>query len=240
MAMQATRAAPWTTLLVLTLAAVGCGGGGGGAPGEGAAAPTLTQVSPDSSFPSGGIAITVRGSGFLDDAPGTNTVRIGNLAAASVVVVSDTELTCRVPAGVAGLVDVQVSNDNGTARLTDAFTYFVDPPAFQPSSQSVSRDEPGVTQSEFAEVCCAGDYVYAAWQDARTTAGGFDIYFNRSTDAGSTWLATDVRLDTNPDLVGGDSSTPRICCEGARVHVVWHDGQGGSKADIYASSTVPE
>ncbi len=72
-------------------------------------------------------------------------------------------------------------------------------------------------------ICCSGDAVYVVWYDDRS--GSNDIYFNRSLDAGATWLPTDQRIDTAQ--AAADSREPVICCDGARVYVAWFDDRGG-------------
>lgn len=87
------------------------------------AEPTVTVVNPGSGPEAGGTPITITGTGFQNNDPGTNTVTIGGTAATGVSVVSDTSITCTTPAGTEGDVDVVVSNDNGTGTLVDGFTY---------------------------------------------------------------------------------------------------------------------
>jgi hypothetical protein len=119
--------------LVLSLAP-GCGGGGGAAPPQDPGTPnpppptpdepTVTAVAPPVGSVDGGTLITVMGSGFADDDPGTNTVTIGGAQATGVAVLDDGNLTCTTPPGTAGMVDVVVTNDNGTGTLVDGFRYF--------------------------------------------------------------------------------------------------------------------
>lgn len=83
-------------------------------------APTVTTVSPATGVAAGGAAVTLTGTGFQAGA----TVKFGTTAAASVVVVDGTTITCVSPAHTAGAVDVVVTNPDlqlGTA--TAAFTY---------------------------------------------------------------------------------------------------------------------
>lgn len=90
------------------------------------ARPTLTAVTPPNGPAAGGTTVTLSGSGFQLNSPGTNTVTIGGVSAASVSVLGDTELTCITPAGTAGTtLDVVVTNANGTATLFGAFSYDV-------------------------------------------------------------------------------------------------------------------
>ena len=76
-----------------------------------------------------------------------------------------------------------------------------------------------------ARICAGGSSVYAVWHDARD--GRSDIRFNRSHDGGLSWLADDLRIDT--DAPGqSDSVEPRIACSGGNVYVVWQDFRGGT------------
>ncbi len=73
-------------------------------------------------------------------------------------------------------------------------------------------------------IAASGDSVYVAWEDIRTGPGTTpDIYFNRSTDAGRTWLTFDRRLDTLPPG-SRTSSDPQIAISENSVYVVWHRG----------------
>jgi len=93
-------------------------------------------------------------------------------------------------------------------------------------------DPAGANFSSKPQMSCVGNNVYVAWNDTRD--GASDIYFQKSTDAGRTWLAADVRLDT--DAAGTQQSlTPVICCNGSTIYVVWSDFRNGGslKADLY-------
>jgi len=85
--------------------------------------PTLAAITPDQGFAAGGELVTLTGSGFSNFNPGINIVSFGGALATAVTVLSDTQLTCITPAGLAGLVDVVLSNDNGAALSSDAFRY---------------------------------------------------------------------------------------------------------------------
>lgn len=86
---------------------------------------SVTGVAPSSGSTAGGTAITITGTGFLEDA----TVNMGS-PATSVVYVNDTTLTAVTPARPAGAQDVGVSQDGGTfsSSLILGFT-FTSPPA---------------------------------------------------------------------------------------------------------------
>lgn len=87
--------------------------------------PTVTSVVDDRGSTSGGLGVTVHGTGFVVNAAGTNTVRFGDTPATAVVVVDDLTITCTTPAGSAGSASVSVSNDNGVGVLPTAFLYVV-------------------------------------------------------------------------------------------------------------------
>jgi uncharacterized repeat protein (TIGR02543 family) len=81
---------------------------------------TVTAISENQGSTAGGNTVTITGTGFVAGA----TVTIGGKACTNVVVVSATSITCVVPAGVAGVVDVVVLNgDNQTQTLAGAYTY---------------------------------------------------------------------------------------------------------------------
>lgn len=82
-------------------------------------APVLDSVSPANGAAAGGDAVTLTGSQF----EGVTGVTFGGVAATSVEVVSDTEVTCVAPAHAAGAVDVVVTNPVGSDTLTGGFTY---------------------------------------------------------------------------------------------------------------------
>ncbi|MBL9086968.1 MAG: exo-alpha-sialidase [Planctomycetia bacterium] len=98
----------------------------------------------------------------------------------------------------------------------------------------LDTDVAGAAASEAPRLALAGTNVYVVWQDARN--GARDIYLNRSADAGTTWLAADVRLDTNAAGVAG-SHEPRIAASGAYVYVTWFDQRNGLP-DVYANASA--
>ena len=89
--------------------------------------PIVSSISPSTGSIAGGTSVTIMGKRFDFDAEDTNsmTVRFGDAYATSIVVLSDTQLTCVTPAHDAGAVDVRVSNQTlgTTARTANGFTY---------------------------------------------------------------------------------------------------------------------
>lgn len=99
----------------------------GARPGSDLPAATITAVAPSSGSPSGGTAVTITGTTFIDQG---SDVFFGGKAATNVVVVSPTSITCRTPAGTFGAqVDVLVRTPGGVSAPAPAakFTY-LDPP----------------------------------------------------------------------------------------------------------------
>ena len=85
-------------------------------------APTILTVSPTSGPTSGGTAVTVTGTNLTD----TDQVTFdGNPAPFTVL--SPTTLSAVTPPGTAGLVDVSVSSEGGTATAVGAYTYVAGP-----------------------------------------------------------------------------------------------------------------
>ena len=83
------------------------------------ALPTIASVSPTSGPLTAGTSITIAGTNFITGA----TVKVGGVAATSVVVVSSTSITAVTPVGTAGAKDVAVTTVGGVATKTTAFTY---------------------------------------------------------------------------------------------------------------------
>ena len=83
------------------------------------AAPTVSSVSPSSGITTGGVSVTLTGSGFLSGA----TVTIGGVSCVSVVVVSLTSITCTTGASSTGSANVVVTNTDGqSGTLSGGFT----------------------------------------------------------------------------------------------------------------------
>jgi hypothetical protein len=91
-------------------------------------------------------------------------------------------------------------------------------------------DTAGANGSGGPDISVSGDNVYVVWYDSRN--GAWDIYFNYSLDAGVTWQASDIRLDTGDTAGASDSWRPKISSAGNNVYVVWFDTRNGNE-DIY-------
>jgi len=84
-----------------------------------AAAPTVTNVSPNTGPLAGGTSVTITGTNFAAPA----TVAFGSNAATNVAVLNSTSITATTPAGVAGSVNVAVTSNGQNGTLNSAFTY---------------------------------------------------------------------------------------------------------------------
>lgn len=101
------------------------------------------------------------------------------------------------------------------------------------SDVRLDTDGAGAGASARAKICCEGASVHVVWEDERNT--GSQIFYNRSTDSGTTWLTSDERIDHGP--LGARAQQPEICCDDQEVSVVWRDTRNGgsSEQDIYAN-----
>ncbi|MHC4944462.1 MAG: IPT/TIG domain-containing protein [Planctomycetota bacterium] len=90
--------------------------------------PSLISVSPNNGPESGGTAVTITGTDFTT--LGTTSVTFGGASAANVAVTNTTAITCETPPGMAGLVDVEVTNDFGSDILVNGFAYNAPPSVF--------------------------------------------------------------------------------------------------------------
>ncbi|HVA09133.1 MAG TPA: IPT/TIG domain-containing protein [Acidimicrobiales bacterium] len=85
------------------------------------AAPAVTGINPNSGPTAGGTVVTITGTGFQC----VTGVKFGSTPASSFTVVSPTDISATSPPGAAGVVDVTVTNCNGTSPTgtADQFTY---------------------------------------------------------------------------------------------------------------------
>lgn len=105
-------------------------------------------------------------------------------------------------------------------------------PAFLAADARLDADAPGAAFSFNPRIDCDGDDVYVIWTEQRS--GQPDIYFRRSTDAGTSWHP-EIRLDNG---VAGAFASYGACLvrDGARLHVAWLDERNGA-ADVYYTTS---
>jgi hypothetical protein len=70
-------------------------------------------------------------------------------------------------------------------------------------------------------MCAVGSTVHLAWEDDRN--GQDDIWYQRSTDGGLTFLPADVQLDASGPAAGDGDFGVKIACEGSIVAVAWDE-----------------
>ena len=90
------------------------------------------------------------------------------------------------------------------------------------------------------QIAAVGDAVYVTWFDERhgpSPLPNTAIYFNRSLDAGRSWLPEDVRLDTGIPAGQFRNMFPRIAASADAVYVVWQDARNGM-GDIYVNVSL--
>ena len=82
---------------------------------------TLTAISPNSGTASGGVGVTLTGTGLT----GATSVTFDGVPATSINVVNATTITAVTPAHAAGAVNVAVFTPAGAAQLTNGYTYLI-------------------------------------------------------------------------------------------------------------------
>ncbi len=106
--------------------------------GGGISTPTFTSIDTHTGTTAGGTSVTITGTGFVTGA----TVTIGGVNCTSVIVVSETSITCTTGAHSAGAVNVVVTNpDTGSVTGTGVYTYFIPSvPVSAPTIISIAPD----------------------------------------------------------------------------------------------------
>ncbi len=106
---------------------------------------------------------------------------------------------------------------------------------FFPGDLRLDTDLAGNAASKYPRIVAdAQGHVYVVWQDLRRGSYS-DIYMNRSSDNGNTWLSADQRLDT--DKGDADSFAPLLVLgQGSALHVAWQDWREGLPIVQVASS----
>ncbi len=95
--------------------------------------------------------------------------------------------------------------------------------------QRLDKDFKGAANSDWVQVVASGDSAYAIWLDYRD---GFPAtYFNRTDDAGLSWLKYDQRLDSLPAEAGGIFGV-YLYVAGKRLYLTWADRRTGN-FDVY-------
>ncbi len=180
------------------------------------AAPTVTNISPNSGPLGGGTTVTITGTGFRSGV----LVTIGGGAATSVNLVSSTSITAITPAGSAGAQNVVVTNTDGqTITLTSGYTYLATACAgdcyLEGSSPNFAQDlaigteRQGPSGSTLTLQFANGTSGFKIWKEK----GGTRI-LNSSGIAANGWqkqLTRAGRAFTSTDFTTGSNISGRVC-----------------------------
>lgn len=103
---------------------------------------------------------------------------------------------------------------------------------------AVQLDTDGVASSTSfdAKVGASGSSVYVIWLDLRPGPSA-DVYFNRSLDAGASWLASDIRIDVGDLPAGSQSLDASLAAQGSSVYIAWQDHRNGD-GDVYFNRSL--
>ena len=85
--------------------------------------------------------------------------------------------------------------------------------------------------SRYPRIAAEGYSVFVLWREERLFLGSV-LEFQRSIDAGASWLAEQVRLDAGGAWGTTNVGFPEIAASGASAYAVWDDYRNG-EADIY-------
>ncbi len=95
----------------------------------------------------------------------------------------------------------------------------------------------GVGYAQYSHMAVDGASLFFAWLDFRAdptnaTFGG-DVYFDRSRDSGTTWLAHDRLLDGGSwPYISFNRPHPRVAATGSSAYVTWSDARNGD-GDVF-------
>jgi hypothetical protein len=111
------------------------------------------------------------------------------------------------------------------------------------SNQMINSDPSGVHNTGSSIITNnSGKRVYLVWHDDRWSPGSSDtdIYFDRSSDYGTTWLSSEIQVDDTPN--GGNSFDAHIALKDGSgddsLYVTWADYRNGIDNDIYYSNST--
>ncbi|WP_447096819.1 putative Ig domain-containing protein [Pseudomonas sp. CF10PS3] len=212
-------------------------------------APTLTSVSPNTGSTAGGTSVTLTGTNFVN----VTGVTIGGSTASSVVN-SGTSITSVTPAHAAGPVNVVVTTSNGTATLTNGFTYTVPAPTVGPVSATVASGSSAnpitlnlsggaATSVAVASGAAHGTATASGTSITYTPTAGFfgsDSFTYTATNASGTSSPATVTLTVSaPTLVISPTSLPNGTVNTAYSQSL--NTTGGTAPYTYAitSGTLP-
>ena len=212
-----------------------------------APAPTISSVSPQNGSTLGGTAITITGTNFT----GAISVKVGGVAATSVVVVSATSITAVTPASTTiGAKTIVVTTPSGSTTQAISFTYFVPAPTISsvtPSSGSTlggttitvtGTNLTGATSVKVGGVAATNVLATATSITAKTTAGDAGLKDVAVTTAGGTATKTGAFTYIAPPVI--TSVTPAIgpTIGGTAITITGTNFTGASSVKIGANAAT--
>jgi hypothetical protein len=105
--------------------------------------------------------------------------------------------------------------------------------SFAPATY-ISSLPAGTADAINVAIAADGASCHVAWADDRQGAGE-EVWYQRSQDAGATWLAADIQLDSSPGGIGdAQTSTLAIAADGNTVAVSWlEERTSASNEELY-------
>src|SRR5262249_18619064 len=97
----------------------------------------------------------------------------------------------------------------------------------------LDSDVPSAGQSFQPRIVANGLAVAVVWCDARVRLD-WEIYFDRSTDGGTTWLNAEVPLG----LLAGNASYPTLVASGPALYAAWIEDVAGPVDTVAANRSL--
>ena len=168
----------------------------------GGATPTLTQITPPAGSTAGGTTVTLTGTNLT----GATAVSFGGTAASSFTVNNATTITATTPVHAAGAVNVVATTSNGTATLTNGYTYALPAPTAGAVSATVAANSSAnpITLSLGGGAATSVTVSSAASHGTATASGTSITYTPTAGYSGPdsfTYTATNASGTSSPGMV---------------------------------------
>ncbi|WP_281660333.1 putative Ig domain-containing protein [Microvirgula aerodenitrificans] len=199
---------------------------------NGGTTPTLTQVTPPTGSTAGGTTVTLTGTNLT----GATAVSFGGSAASSFTVNNATTITATTPAHAAGAVNVVATTSNGTATLTNGYTYALPAPTAGAVSTTVAANSSAnpITLSLGGGAATSVAVASAASHGTATASGTSITYTPTAGYSGAdsfTYTATNASGTSSPATVSITVSAPTLVLSPASGALA-----GGSTGSAYSTT----
>ena len=196
----------------------------------GGATPTLTQITPPAGSTAGGTTVTLTGTNLT----GATAVSFGGTAASSFTVNNATTITATTPVHAAGAVNVVATTSNGTATLTNGYTYALPAPTAGAVSATVAANSSAnpITLSLGGGAATSVTVSSAASHGTATASGTSITYTPTAGYSGPdsfTYTATNASGTSSPGMVSITVSAPTLVLSPASGALA-----GGSTGSAYS------